>query len=146
MENLRPFLHQYLFLIPVIVLFLSEMTKVIIDTHKANESLLSGKWLAHLFRPGGVPSSHSAFVTSLLIIVGTKRGLDSVEFAMSFVFASVIWYDAMSVRRAVGLQAEALNKLQTWKIFTERLGHSFLEVIAGIIFGACVTMLGIWLS
>lgn len=110
------------------------------------EYLRTGKWHATLFRTGGMPSSHSAFVTSLLIIVEQKVGMESVEFAMAFVFAAVVWYDALSLRREVGLQAEMLNRLQQWQHFTERVGHSFKEVIAGIIFGCVVTYIGIWLS
>lgn len=146
MDFLRPFLHQYLFLIPLVVLMLSEMTKVGIESIRQGESLLDGKWLGHLFRPGGIPSTHSAFVTSLLIVVGRKQGMESTEFAIAFVFACVVWYDAMNIRKSVGEQAEILNRLQNWQQLSVRLGHSFLEIIAGIFFGAVVTMIGIWLS
>lgn len=133
-------LRQYPFLIPIVVMFLSELTKV------AVEYLRTGEWHAGLFRTGGMPSTHSAFVTSLLIIVERKTGMNSVEFAIAFVFAAVVWYDAMSLRREVGLQAEMLNKLQHFRHFTERVGHSFKEVIAGIVFGTAVTWVGIWMS
>ena len=134
------FLRDYLFLIPLAVMILSELTKAIIEYFK------TGAWHTALFRSGGMPSSHSAFVTSLLIIVAQKLGVTSVEFAIAFVFASVVWYDAVSVRRAVGLQAEMLNRMQHWTHFTERIGHSLKEVIGGILFGAAVTQVGIWLS
>lgn len=134
------FLRQYLFIIPLLVMILCEITKVIV------EGIHTGKWHEGFFKPGGMPSSHSAFVTSLLIIVGRKLGIESVEFAISFVFASIVWYDAMSVRRAVGQQAEILNRLQHWEQLSIRLGHSFKQVVGGIVFGAVVTMLGIWAS
>ncbi|UPA22380.1 divergent PAP2 family protein [Candidatus Peribacteria bacterium] len=133
-------LRQYIFLTPLIVMVLSDFLKVTI------EYILTGDWRSGIFRSGGMPSSHSAFVTSLLMVVGHKTGYDSVPFAISFVFACVVWYDAMSVRREVGLQAEMLNRLQKWTKFSERVGHSFLQVIAGIAFGAIVTQIGIWLS
>jgi len=133
-------LRQYLFLIPVVVMFLSELTKVGV------EYIRTGQWHAGLFRTGGMPSTHSAFVTSLLIIVERKTGSQSLEFAMAFVFAAVVWFDAITLRREVGLQAEMLNRLQQWQHFTERVGHSFKEVIAGIIFGTAVTYVGIWIS
>ena len=82
-----------------------------------------------LFRSGGMPSSHSAFVTSLLIVVGWKAGPESIEFAIAFVFACLVWYDAVSSRHAIGEQAKILNRLQKWEHLTERLGHSFKEVI-----------------
>jgi len=133
-------LRQYLFLIPVVVMLLCELTKAGV------EHLRSGQWHLALFRSGGMPSTHSAFVTSLLIIVAHKTGFDTVEFAIAFAIAAIVWYDAMNVRREVGLQAEVLNRLQKWKHLTVRVGHSFLEVIGGIVFGTAVTYVGIWLS
>lgn len=134
------FLRHYIFLIPLVVMILSDLTKVLI------EYVTSGDWRKGVFRSGGMPSSHSAFVTSLLMVVARRAGVDSVSFAIAFVFACIVWYDAMSVRREVGLQAEMLNRLQNWTKFTERVGHSFKQVIAGIAFGAIVTQIGIWLS
>ncbi len=137
MHNL---LSTYLFLIPLLVGLLSEILKVI------TEGIERGAWHEGLFRSGGMPSTHSAFVTSLLIIVAKQTGLQSVEFAIAFVFACLVWYDAMGSRRAIGEQAKVLNRLQTWEHLSERLGHSFLEVLGGIVFGAGITLIGIWLS
>lgn len=133
-------LRQYLFLIPLVVLVLCEITKTLVEYAR------SGDWDEGIFRSGGMPSSHSAFVTSLVIIVYQKLGMESVEFAIAFVFACIVWYDAMSVRRAVGQQAEILNTLQRKQKLKIRLGHSFAEVIAGIGFGAVVTQIGVWVS
>ena len=134
-------LAQYVFLIPVVVGILCEITKLLVASvrlgHFADE---------YFFHSGGFPSTHSAFVTSLLIVVWQKMGLESVEFAIAAVFAAIIWYDAMNARRELGEQAEVLNRLQHWKRLQTRLGHSFVEVIGGIVFGALVTMVGIWLS
>lgn len=140
MTLLREYLHTYLFLIPLVVLVLSEALKHILDWWK------TGVVTERLFAPGGMPSTHSAFVTSLLIIVWRKLGVDSVEFAIAFVFANVIWYDAMGARRALGEQAKVLNTLQHWQHLAERLGHSFSEVLGGILLGAAVTWIGILLS
>ncbi len=137
---LHAFLSTYIFIIPLIVGLLSEMLKIF------TEGIERGTWHEGLFRPGGMPSTHSALVTSLLIVVAEKSGLDSVSFAIAFVFACLVWYDAMSSRRAIGQQAELLNRLQKWVHLSERLGHSFKEVVGGIVFGAVVTALGIWVS
>ncbi len=137
---MQQLLRTYLFLIPLVVMVLSEIAKVV------TEGIRHRAWHAGIFRPGGLPSSHSAFVMSLVIIVGHKIGPDSPEFAIAFAFAAIVWYDAIAVRRELGLQAEALNRLQHWRHFTERLGHSFIEVICGIAFGAAVTIIGIVLS
>lgn len=133
-------LRLYPFLIPLVVLLLCELTKVV------TEGFETRNWKGGLFRPGGMPSTHSAFVTSLLIVVGQKVGMHSIEFAIAFVFAGITYYDAMSSRRAIGEQAKILNRLQKWAHFSERLGHSFVEVVGGILFGASVTLVGIWIS
>ncbi len=133
-------LSHYLFLIPLLVGVAAELLKVI------TEGIERGAWHEGLFRPGGMPSSHAAFVTSLLMIVGVKTGTESVEFAISFVFACLVYYDAMSSRHAIGEQAKILNLLQKKAHFSERIGHSMKEVIGGILFGAAVTVLGIWIS
>lgn len=133
-----PFLRAYVFLVPVIAMVLSEAAKVAVEYAR------TGRWATGVFQPGGMPSSHSAFVTSLLIVVARRNGFDSSEFAIAFVFAGVVWYDAVSLRRTVGEQAELLNRLQQWSHLRERVGHSFREVVAGIAFGAAVTIVGIW--
>ncbi len=133
-------LRLYPFLIPLVVMVLCEATKIV------SEGFETGNWKGGLFRPGGMPSSHSAFVTSLIIVVGRLAGLHSTEFAIAFVFAGITYFDAMSSRRAIGEQAKVLNRLQQWAHFSERLGHSFVEVVGGILFGAGVTLIGIWLS
>jgi uncharacterized protein len=138
--TIHDLLRTYVFLIPLIVGLSAEALKIM------TEGFERGAWHEGLFRPGGMPSSHSALVTSLLIIVGYRAGLDSVLFAVAFVFASIVWYDAMSSRRAIGKQAEVLNRLQQWEHLSERLGHSFKEVLGGIAYGAAVTLLGIWVA
>lgn len=135
-----PLLRIYIFLIPVIVMMLCEAAKIAVEYAR------TGKWATGAFQPGGMPSSHSAFVTSLLIVLARRMGTDSTEFAIAFVFACVVWYDAISLRRSVGQQAELLNRLQQWKHLRERVGHSSLEVLAGIAFGAIVTAIGIGLD
>lgn len=133
-------LREYLFLIPLIVALLCEIVKACVS------AVRNGNWHEKLFQPGGFPSSHSAFVTSLVIVVGRKLGVHSPEFAIAFCFACLMWYDAMSSRKAIGDQAKILNRMQKFEHLKERLGHSFKEVCGGIAFGAVVTSIGIWLS
>lgn len=140
MASLSDLLRTYLYLIPLVVLVLTEVAKY------AVEEMKSGEGHRHLFQQGGMPSTHSAFVTSLLIIVGHKMGTDSVEFAITVVFSCIVWYDAIGVRAILGEQARVLNVLQHFHRLKETLGHSFVEVFAGIAFGAAVTMGGIAIS
>ncbi len=135
-----PLLRLYPFLIPLVVGVLCETVKIITD------GIRTGRWSDGFFRPGGMPSTHSAFVMSLLIVIWRKLGLESPEFAIAFVFAGIVWYDAMHSRREIGEQAKILNKLQRKIHLPERVGHSMMEVMGGILFGAVITWVGIWLS
>ncbi len=107
-----------------------------------------------IFGPGGMPSAHSASVTALVISVCRVCGLDSAEFAISFVLAAIVMYDATSVRRQAGEHAKAINKMvdKVDKIeddddnleinqLKEVLGHTPLEVLAGSLLGIIISML-----
>lgn len=99
---------------------------------------------------GGMPSSHSATVCSLTTAAGICYGLGSFAFAVSFVLAMVVMYDAMGVRRETGKQAKLLNVIIlenplkfNGEILQERLkeyvGHTPLQVVAGAILGIGLT-------
>ncbi|MDO8661754.1 MAG: divergent PAP2 family protein [Candidatus Omnitrophota bacterium] len=99
---------------------------------------------------GGMPSSHVAGASCLATAVGLECGFDSVYFALAASFAIVVMFDAQGVRRATGRQARILNKITDdiyWqgKIHEGRLrelvGHTPLEVIAGLFVGVLIAML-----
>ena len=105
--------------------------------------------LRYFTTAGGMPSSHSAFVTALSVAVGMARGFDSELFAVSFVFSAIVIYDAYRLRGHVEQQAEVLNRLQDRLEAGERIqlsemvGHSVSEIVAGIavgiVFGVAVS-------
>jgi uncharacterized protein len=104
-----------------------------------------------LIDTGGLPSAHSAFVTGLASGVGSRDGLTSSTFAIAAVFALVVMYDAVSLRREAGKHADILNELLLLSFiqdaFKERealkelLGHTPLEVLAGAALGIITGML-----
>ena len=55
--------------------------------------------LSRLVSSGGMPSSHTALVTGLATATGRISGLGSAAFAIAFVLASIVMYDAAGVRR-----------------------------------------------
>lgn len=97
------------------------------------------------WRTGGMPSSHSALVSSLCTTIGFRNGLNSDIFVLSLAFFFVTIRDAFGVRRASGIQAHKINeigkKLKENKIFDEYKsvkevnGHTPMEVICGVILG-----------
>lgn len=96
---------------------------------------------------GGMPSSHSSFVTALAVLVGFDKGFASTEFAITAVFAIIVMYDASGVRRAVGKQAEILNqivddffhgKFDQHERLKELVGHTPKEVLVGAALGILI--------
>jgi len=97
---------------------------------------------------GGMPSGHSATVTSVAVVSALVYGLGSFECAISVVLAIIVCHDACGVRRETGKQAvllneisELINNLSTDKLSDEVklkvfVGHTIPQVIAGIITGA----------
>lgn len=99
-----------------------------------------------LFGDGGMPSGHSATVSSLATITGLLCGLRSYEFGISAILAIIVCHDAMGVRREAGKHAVILNEMA--KAFEELanqdlpdvalkefVGHTPIQVCAGIIIG-----------
>ena len=107
--------------------------------------------VGRFFGSGGMPSSHTAFVVSLAIMVGATTGFDTAGFAIAVVLASVVMYDASGVRHETGVQGQVLNEILQ-KVFVdgepitdvelkELVGHTKVEVVGGFILGV-LTALG----
>lgn len=87
---------------------------------------------------GGLPSNHSAIVGSMACLIALKEGIEHPAFGVALSLAFIVMLDASSLRRQIGRQAEALNRLATEDGCTklrERMGHSPLELFAGIAVG-----------
>ncbi|MBP3460961.1 MAG: divergent PAP2 family protein [Bacilli bacterium] len=117
-----------------LIKFLGELIK----TKKINiYRLLNGN--------GGMPSTHTTFISSIAMLIGFKLGFDTPLFALSFITSLIIAYDGMGVRRESGKQANAINiLLRKEKIslnLKEQLGHQPLEVIIGYLYGTLIAFL-----
>jgi len=104
-----------------------------------------------LVSAGGMPSSHSAFVTALATAVAIREGLGSTAFAICVALAAVVMYDAAGVRRATDVQARILNQIldelfRGQSLSEEHLrkliGHTLLDVVVGATLGAALAWLG----
>ena len=122
-------------------------------------ALLQGKGLRlhYLYGSGGMPSSHSAFVSALATSVAMLQGLGSVTFAISFVVALVVMYDAAGVRQSVSRQSRIINRivgeLRLGRHIThiesdlrELVGHTPFQVFAGAALGIAVAWLWITIA
>ncbi|MGB0757183.1 MAG: divergent PAP2 family protein [Patescibacteria group bacterium] len=128
--------------IPIIVALLAQLTKVFTDMVKRGFSFES------FYAYGGIPSGHAAFVSSTALLTGLLTSFSSPVFMLSVVLAIVVIRDAVSLRNYIGLQARTINKIATTlpdteeyklPIMQERVGHTPLEVTAGIFFGLIIT-------
>lgn len=115
------------------------------------ESIIAGTYkFDSLTRSGGMPSSHSAMVTSLATAVAYRTGVGSTAFAIAAVLAAIVMHDARGIRHESGKQAVSINRLMR-EVFTnptliqeelkERLGHTSTEVFFGGITGIVYVIL-----
>ena len=127
-------------LISIFSCFLAQVIKIFTGKEKRID-------FKRIIISGGMPSSHSSFVTSLAMLVGFDKGFASTEFAITAVFAIIVMYDASGVRRAVGKQAEILNqivddffhgKFDQHKKLKELVGHTPKEVLFGALLGIII--------
>ena len=120
-----------------------------IQTFKVISELIINKKLnvRRIVGAGGMPSSHSAIVCSIAVLMGREYGFDTGIFALATIFAFIVMYDAAGVRRAAGKQARILNKiLETPGLTTvevqgkliEALGHTPIQVFVGALLGIIV--------
>ena len=145
MDNFQKVITNKYLYVPLLVWICIQTYKVIyelIKTKKFNFKRIIGA--------GGMPSSHSAVVTTLATMIGKYEGLDTPIFAMAVIFSLVVMYDAAGVRRAAGKQAKLLNKLvetpglsniQVQEKLVEVLGHTPMQVIVGAAIGVTVGLI-----
>ena len=136
--------NKYLY-VPLLIWFCIQTFKLICDLIKNKKFNFK-----RILGAGGMPSSHSAVVTSISTLIGKYEGLDSSLFALSVVFAMVVMYDAAGVRRAAGKQAHLLNKIietpglsnvEVQERLVEVLGHTPIQVIVGAIIGIVIGLI-----
>ncbi len=91
---------------------------------------------------GGFPSNHSAIVSSMASLIAFKDGLFNPQFGVAITFAFITILDARSLRFQIGQHAKVINELSKFKQpyvnLRERIGHSDLEIVAGIAVGFIV--------
>ena len=135
---------------------LAQLIKVLLNLFIFHRFIAERMWGA-----GGMPSAHSSMVCALTVAVGRAVGVSAPSFAIALMFAFETIYDAMGVRRETGNHAKLLNKyLNIFQIesadkdgdgkpdepvqpidLKELIGHTPLEVYAGVILGTAVGFL-----
>ena len=139
------FVRNKVFFVTLYTWLITQTIKVIIGVIR--EKKFNFRWFVGT---GGMPSSHAATVSALVTCVGLSVGFDSAMFVVALIFSIIVIFDAQGVRRATGKQAEILNKMLDdiyWKKhiqedrLKELLGHTPIEVLAGVVSGITIALL-----
>ncbi len=139
-------LGNYVFVSAVIGWFAAQFIKCVVYVVK-NRKL---SWTV-IMASGGMPSSHSATVSAMVVAAAKLCGVGSTEFALAFVLAFIVMYDAAGVRRAAGEHAKVINRIATDisdgeenyldKDLKELIGHTPLQVVMGALLGVVISLL-----
>ncbi|MBD2166398.1 divergent PAP2 family protein [Calothrix membranacea FACHB-236] len=146
MQDIGDILDNRVLLVALVACLIAQSMKLVIELVK-NRKLN----VRVLVTTGGMPSAHSALVTSLATGVGQTLGWASPDFALATIFAIIVMYDAAGVRQAAGKQARILNQMID-ELFDEKhdfsqdrlkelLGHTPVQVIAGSALGITISFL-----
>ena len=142
--NLGAIFQNHVLIVMLTAWLLAQIIKIPLDflyTHRWNWALL--------LSVGGMPSSHSALLTSATTAIGLYYGFDNPLFALGIAISMVVTYDAAGVRRQAGIHAQRINVLFSEllhghmlneKDLREVLGHTPLEVVGGILLGIIVAV------
>jgi uncharacterized protein len=146
MQDFGKILDNHVLVIALIACLMAQLAKILVEFVKHGKVNVRV-----LVTTGGMPSAHSALVTSLAAGVGQTAGWDSPNFAIAAIFAVIVMYDAAGVRQAAGKQARILNQMID-ELFREHptfsedrlkelLGHTPFQVIVGSVLGVTISWL-----
>ena len=152
--------YNYILVTAVVGWCIAQLLKTIINFIKYKKFSVE-----RLFGAGGWPSAHSAMVCSATTAVFRVEGGYSTEFAIMCIFALITMYDAMGVRRAAGMHAKEINKINrlltnkdkpqsgkplenitkaanaSFQVMKEYLGHTPFEVASGAVLGVALAFI-----
>ena len=128
-------MNYYLYLIaPFITWFICGVIKFAVNCIKER------RFAFDLIGYGGMPSNHSAIVSSMASLIAFKEGINTAAFGVALTLAFIVILDANSLRKQIGKHAKVINHLEYYQgdKLRERIGHSKLEIIIGFFLGILV--------
>lgn len=147
MSTIRALLSNYVLNVSLLAWFCAQALKMILYLIKTRQLRME-----RMVGAGGMPSAHSASVCAMTIAISKSVGFDSPLFAISFLLAAIVMYDAMGVRRAAGEHAKVINmmvrrgatgisyKPKNNRELKEFLGHTPFEVLGGALLGILIAL------
>ena len=89
---------------------------------------------------GGMPSAHSALITSSVIAIFSTMGAQSPVFGLSLIMECIVIYDrgrAFAIYRTFQERyPELKRKVRNDPVLTDLVGHRLSEILVGILIGA----------
>lgn len=137
----------YLILIPLIVTGIVQVLKLVTSFFKNGRM----DW-RQVGEYGGMPSGHTAIVTSFASIVGIVEGFNSTAFAIAIILMIIVIRDALGLRQHLADQAKTIELiLKKYPLLEEKkpklhtqIGHSFGEVAASFLIASALTFALYW--
>jgi len=150
MQFFRDVIQNHVLVAAMVAWAIAQLAKVILYTIVNKEFKFE-----RMVGSGGMPSSHAATVCALTTAAAKQYGAGSFEFAISFVLAAVVLFDARGVRLETGKQAVTITaiidhflkegtiiELPNFEL-KELIGHTPFQVLIGGLMGIGI---GIWLG
>jgi len=130
---------------PFITLFIVQSIKLMTDGVKGNYTIRD-----LFFTYGGMPSSHTAFVTSMSTMVALNEGINSSDFGIAAILSLIVITDAVILRRYIDGHGQAVKKLverlpeaerKTFPPVATKLEHTIPQVLVGAAVGIVVSII-----
>lgn len=130
---------------PFITLFIVQSIKLLTDGIKGNYNIRG-----MFFTYGGMPSSHTAFVTSMSVMVAYTEGLNSSNFGIAMVLSLIVITDAVILRRYIDNHGKAVKMLverlpadeqKNYPPIATKLEHTIPQVLVGAGVGIVIASL-----
>lgn len=113
-------------------------------------SIKTGRWRFEPLSYGGFPSSHATVAVTTTTLIGLREGYNSPTYGLALTVTVLFIVDALQLRRWVGQHARALNALRVSQAelqpLRESVGHTPVEIAAGVALGLACGFLVNWLS
>jgi uncharacterized protein len=105
-------------------------------------SIQSKRLAFDLIGYGGLPSNHSAIVSSIVSLIGFREGFNHPAFGLAITLAFIVIMDAGNLRNQIGKHAIKINQVskmnKNYLPLRERIGHSWIEILTGIVVGTSI--------
>jgi uncharacterized protein len=90
---------------------------------------------------GGMPSAHSAMVSSSALVLFLSSGGQSPLFGLSLILACIVIYDRSRMHAIYSRFQDKYpvlkNEVQDDPLLKDLMGHRLSEILAGIVIGIC---------